>query len=233
MLRRFIVMWALAASAGPAAAQTVELVLARAKIAAGEAVRASAIVTNAGEAVAAWKVHAFLYSSDPRAPVPRTFEGRVELAPGGRTAVDFALPTGPWTVSGAYDLRVELIDPAGRVVGRATEPIRLEGVRVLELEVQLCRDEACKAPARLFQLGDGVYARATTNAPTPRLAAMLFLPGGEKREVTLPARIPAERAGDHRLVVRATAEGFTIATRSVPFGVVAKLPALPESPTRE
>jgi hypothetical protein len=208
-----------------AMAQLLELSVDRKQYRMGEPIAGAARITNTEAEAVEWILEVSLYSEDPRVAVPRKFSEEIEVSGSEEASLEFSLPTEWLIYSGPYEVRGALFDRSYNLISKATQEVTLEGgVLPLDLEVLLCKDQACKQRAKVFARGETLYVDFNVSASGVSISAVIVDPGKKKTPLSLPAAIPLQTAGDYELTVIATKEGYAEATKKIWVGVTERPP---------
>jgi hypothetical protein len=206
----------------PASSQTLELRVEPESLRDERApIRASASIRNVSDGEVDWVFETYFRSSDARVPVPRRRSEPLRLAALQERTVELEFARDWVLYGGTYELRAEILEASDyRLVERTAQEIVLPGpLPPPRLEVRIARDPGFREPARVFAPGETVYLDVRSDVADIETEADLTLPDGTTRQLSLPASIIAEQAGDYALAIRGSKEGYAAADKRIGFAV--------------
>ncbi len=114
---------------------------------------------------------------------------------------------------------VEMFHPFRR---RITETFAVKRPEVINLDVVTASADSPKIPQNVFSSGQAVQASVETDVKDVRLRAVLTVPDGRERPVTLPLTFRPVNPGSYTLRVHAARKGFQQRTVETSFAVIAR-----------
>ncbi len=88
--------------------------------------------------------------------------------------------------------------------------------------IKICPDQSCTEESKTFVRDSNIYLDYDSEIENLTLDAVLKLPDGRTRQITLPSLAKAEQIGTYELEVTASKTGYKTMTASERFGVIEK-----------